>query len=102
MLPYYDLEGKVVVVIDVFRASSTICVALANGVKEIIPVRDIEEARGYRDKGFLVAAERHGEMVDGFILGNSPLSFVGAQFSGQSVVLTTSNCTQAIHDVKEA
>jgi len=102
MLPYYDLEGKVVVVIDVFRASSTICVALANGVKEIIPVRDIEEARGYRDKGFLVAAERHGEMVDGFILGNSPLSFVGEQFSGQSVVLTTSNCTQAIHDVKEA
>ena len=102
MLPYYELEGKAVVVIDVFRASSTICVALANGVREIIPVKDIAEALAYKDKGYRVAAERHGAMVDGFELGNSPLSFVGEQFTGESIVLTTSNCTQAIHEVKDA
>ncbi|MGZ5304366.1 MAG: 2-phosphosulfolactate phosphatase, partial [Bacteroidia bacterium] len=45
MLPFYKSEGKTVVVIDIFRASSAICIALAYGIKEIIPVKTLDEAR---------------------------------------------------------
>ncbi|MFM7901794.1 MAG: 2-phosphosulfolactate phosphatase, partial [Bacteroidota bacterium] len=76
MLPMYDYRGAVVVVIDVLRATSSMCVAFEHGVRSIVPVSTLEESLAYRAKGFLVGAERKGERVDGFDLGNSPFSFM--------------------------
>jgi 2-phosphosulfolactate phosphatase len=90
-----------VVVIDVFRASSAICTALHQGIHEIIPVRDIEDAIEYKAKGFITAAERKGEVVEGFDFGNSPFAFMEPSLKGKSIVLTTSNCTAAIHEIKK-
>lgn len=101
MLPYYDTEGKIVVVIDVFRATSAISTALEYGIKEIIPVRDIHEALDYKNKGFIAAAERKGAVVEGFDFGNSPYAFMDEALRNKSVVLTTSNCTAAILEVRD-
>ncbi|MCX6352330.1 MAG: 2-phosphosulfolactate phosphatase [Bacteroidetes bacterium] len=99
LLPHYNLTDKTVVVIDVFRASSAICTAIAHGVKEIIPVQTLEEAYEYKQNGYVVAAERNGEVVSGFDFGNSPYSFMSEDLKGKSIVLTTSNFTKAIHQV---
>lgn len=88
--------------IDVFRATSAIITAMQYGVKEIIPVRDIEDALDYKHRGFITAAERKGEIVDGFDFGNSPFAFMSENLRGKSVVLTTSNCTNAMLQVRHA
>ncbi|RYD79414.1 MAG: 2-phosphosulfolactate phosphatase [Sphingobacteriales bacterium] len=102
LLPFYKTEGKTVVIIDIFRASSAICTALGYGIKEIIPVQTLDEAKTYKDKGFITAAERDGAVAEGFDFGNSPYAFMEENLRGKSVVLTTTNCTIAIHEVKNA
>lgn len=99
---YYKGRFEIVVVIDVLRATSAICSAFENGVKSVIPVATIEEARDYQKKGFLVGAERKGEIVEGFDFGNSPYSYMREELTGQEVVLSTTNGTKAIHIAKEA
>jgi 2-phosphosulfolactate phosphatase len=59
-------------------------------------VATLDESMAYREKGFLVGAERKGEKVDGFDLGNSPFSFIGDRVKGRDIALTTTNGTQAI------
>jgi 2-phosphosulfolactate phosphatase len=67
---YRQAEG-ITVVVDVFRATSAICTALQHGVKEIIPVASIHDAKRYsEDDEVIIAAERGGEVVDGFEYGN--------------------------------
>jgi 2-phosphosulfolactate phosphatase len=95
-LSLFDLKGKVVVIIDVLRATSTINTALANGVKEVIPVSTIEEGLEYKAKGYIVGAERDGKKHEGFSYGNSPYEYMTEEVKGQSVVLTTSNGTKAL------
>lgn len=90
------------VVIDVFRATSAVITALQYGVKEIIPVKDIEDALEYKANGYITAAERKGEIVEGFDFGNSPFAFMKQELIGKTVVLTTSNCTMAMLQVKHA
>lgn len=68
----------------------------------IIPVVELEEAWEYKQQGFTVAAERKGEVVGGFDFGNSPYAFMSEDLAGGTVVLTTSNCTRAIHHAKNA
>jgi 2-phosphosulfolactate phosphatase len=102
LLANFRLEDKVVVVIDIFRASSAICTALAHGVKEIIPIDNLEQAHRLKDSGYIVAAERKGEVVNGFDFGNSPYSFMDEKIRNKSVVLTTTNCTNAILKAKSA
>jgi 2-phosphosulfolactate phosphatase len=99
---YYKDRFEIVVVIDVLRATSAICSAFQNGVKSVIPVATIEEARDYQKKGFLVGAERKGEIVDGFDFGNSPYSYMLPELKGKDVVLSTTNGTKAIHIAKDA
>lgn len=99
---YYKDEYDIVVVIDVLRATSAICAAFAHGVKSIIPVSTIEEAREYQQKGFLVGAERKGQIVEGFDFGNSPFSYMKDELKGQDVVLSTTNGTKALDLAKDA
>ncbi|HAY56935.1 MAG TPA: 2-phosphosulfolactate phosphatase, partial [Flavobacteriales bacterium] len=93
----YQEEFDLVVVLDVLRATSAICTAIEHGVKEIIPVATLDEARAYQAEGYLVAAERGGQIVEGFDLGNSPFSYMDPALKGQTVVLTTTNGTKAIN-----
>lgn len=99
---YFKDEYEIVVVIDVLRATSAICAAFDNGVKSIIPVATVEEALEYQAKGYLVGAERKGQIVEGFDFGNSPFSFMKEELRGQEVVLTTTNGTKALDIAKDA
>ncbi|MCB9334583.1 MAG: 2-phosphosulfolactate phosphatase [Flavobacteriales bacterium] len=99
---YFQDKNCVVVVIDVFRATSAICSAIDNGVKSILPVATVEEATIYKEKGFIVGAERQAEVVEGFDFGNSPITFKSGKYKGEEIVLTTTNGTKAIDLAKEA
>jgi 2-phosphosulfolactate phosphatase len=86
----------IVVVTDILRASSAICTAFMNGANQIIPVGTIDEAKKYKDLGYLVAAERDGIKIDFADFGNSPFNFTRERISGKNVVYSTTNGTQAI------
>ena len=102
LFPLYKEEFDIIVVIDVLRATSAICAAFNNGVKELIPVSTIDEAREYKEKGFLVGAERKGKIVEGFDFGNSPFSYMREDLKGETVVLSTTNGTKSINIAKDA
>jgi len=102
LIHLHDLSNAIVVVIDVLRATSSMCVAFTQGVNSIIPVAKIEESIAYREKGFLIGAERDGEMLDGFDIGNSPFSYMDEKVKGRDIALTTTNGTQAIAAAKGA
>ena len=68
----------------------------------MIPVSTIEEAREYQAKGYLVGAERQGQIVEGFDFGNSPFSYMLPELKGQTVVLSTTNGTKSINIAKES
>jgi len=94
--PLFYKEEAIVVVIDVLRATSAICTAFHYGVEKIIPVATVEEALSFKAKGFLAAAERNAEIVEGFDFGNSPFSYMDEKIKGQTIALTTTNGTQAL------
>lgn len=102
LYPLHFDDADIVVVIDVLRATTAMCAGIANGVEKIIPVATIEEAIEYRQQGYIVAAERKGQVVEGFDLGNSPYSWLDPDLRGKTVVLTTTNGTQAIHTARRA
>jgi 2-phosphosulfolactate phosphatase len=102
LFPLYKEEFDIIVVIDVLRATSAICAAFQNGVKELIPVSTVEEASKYKEQGYLVGAERGGKIVEGFDFGNSPFSFMKPELKDQTVVLSTTNGTRSIHIAKDA
>jgi 2-phosphosulfolactate phosphatase len=102
LFPLYKEEFDIIVVIDVLRATSAICAAFKNGVKELIPVSTIEEAKEYQKKGFLVGAERKGQIVEGFDFGNSPYSYMIDAVKDQTVVLSTTNGTKSINIAKDS
>ena len=91
----------IVVIIDVLRASTSICTAINNGVKKIIPVAGIEEAKKYKADGFIVAAERNGIKLDFADFGNSPFNFSADIVAGKEIAYSTTNGTQAIKMVKD-
>ena len=99
LLPLYKVEDYIVVIIDIFRATSSICYGIENGADAIIPVSEVEECAAYREKGlnYLLAAERNGEVVAGFDFGNSPFAYTAEKVAGKTVVLTTTNGTHALH-----
>lgn len=96
LLNLYDTTGKTVVVTDVLRATSTMVAALANGVEEIVPVSSVLECLGYRERGYVVCAERDGAMMEGFDMGNSPLGMLQMDLKGKKLAITTTNGTEAI------
>jgi 2-phosphosulfolactate phosphatase len=101
-LSLFDLIGKIVVIIDVFRATSTINSAIDNGVKEVIPVSTLEEGLEYKAKGYIAGAERNGKKYDGFDYGNSPFEYMTEEVKNKSIVLTTSNGTRALKMSQDA
>lgn len=96
----YDTEDSIVVVNDIFRATSAMCTAFEHGAKSMIPVDTIEKARALQAKGYLAGAERDAVKVDGFDFGNSPYDYMGDNIKGKTLVLTTTNGTRAIEMAK--
>ena len=98
-----DLRGKVVVVIDMLRATSVIVTALNNKAKEVFPILTVEEA--FSKKNELVAegispllgGERKAVRIERFDFSNSPLEYTAEKVEGKSIILSTTNGTRAIN-----
>ena len=88
--------GSIVVIVDILRATSAICTAFEHGASSIIPVADIPEARYYKERGYLVAAERDGFVLDFADFGNSPFNFTRDRVAGKTIVYSTTNGTGII------
>lgn len=96
LFPFYENREAIVVVTDILRASSAIVTAFMNGVERIIPVGTLEEAKAYKEKGYMVAAERDGIVRDFADFGNSPYNFTPERVGGKQIVYSTTNGTNAI------
>ena len=95
-----SFEGKIVVVIDVLRATSTMITALMHGAKQIIPVVEIEEAvalkQSFPPSEVLLCGERSAGIIPGFDLGNSPFEYAREKVQGKTLIMSTTNGTKAI------
>jgi 2-phosphosulfolactate phosphatase len=101
-----DVAGRVVAVIDVLRASSTMAVALANGAKAIVPLESSDEvvtrAKSFERREVRLAGERKMHAVPGFDFGNSPREFTREAVEGRIILMTTTNGTGALTAVQGA
>jgi len=98
LLHLYDLSNSIVVIIDVFRATSTIAAALKNGAKCVIPVDTVPKAIEIsKNIGGIAAGERDGRVAEGLEHGNSPLEYGPDFIAGKTLVLTTTNGTRLLH-----
>lgn len=95
-----DIAGRVVAVIDVLRASSTIAAALHNGARTVVPLESSDEAisrsKALERSEVVLAGERKMLPIPGFHLGNSPREFTKQAVEGKTVLLTTTNGTPAL------
>lgn len=94
-------DTHICVVNDILRATTSICTAISNGAKAIIPVRTIEQAKEYKDKGYLVAGERIEKTFPFADWGNSALEFTKERVCGNEIVHSTTNGTVAISIARE-
>ena len=98
--------GRVVVVIDVLRASTTIACALNNGARNVVPLGSADEvitrAKQFERSKVLMAGEQKMLAISGFDAGNSPLEFTREAVEGKTVLLTTTNGTQALLAIQGA
>ncbi|MFP4620645.1 MAG: 2-phosphosulfolactate phosphatase [Bacteroidales bacterium] len=100
LFKYYENPGANVVIVDILRATSAICTAFQNSVSQIIPVPTREEAKAYKQKGYMVAAERDGRVLDFADFGNSPFNFTFERVGGKKVAYSTTNGTKAIYQAR--
>jgi 2-phosphosulfolactate phosphatase len=102
-----ELAGSMVVVIDVLRATTTICQALASGARDVVPFLEVADALAAAAQAddrsrVVLAGERGGRPIDGFDLGNSPAEYTPDAVRGKRVLLTTTNGTRALHHARYA
>ena len=96
--PVEEVSAPLGIVIDVLRATSTICQALASGFERVICVGEIDDARALAGPGVALAGERGNVRIGGFDFGNSPREFPGSDLStgATTLVLTTTNGTRLL------
>jgi 2-phosphosulfolactate phosphatase len=98
LLDLYDVTNSIVVIIDVFRATSTIATALYNGAEKVIPVEGVEDCIALGKKlRAVTAGERDGKIIEGLQHGNSPAEYFRSFIEGKILVLTTTNGTRLLH-----
>lgn len=98
LLHLYDVNSSIVVIIDVFRATSTIATVLYNGASFVIPVETVEECIQIGEQtGGITAGERDGQVAEGLKYGNSPFEYPPDFIKGNTLVLTTTNGTRLLH-----
>ncbi|MEE4198196.1 MAG: 2-phosphosulfolactate phosphatase [Bacteroidales bacterium] len=96
LLEKYEIKNKIVVVVDILRATTIITTMFKNGLHRLIPVENLDQAKVYKKKGFLVAAEREGLKVDFADFNNSPYSFPLEKIQGKTIVYSSTNGTNTI------
>jgi len=101
-----ELTGKLVVVIDVLRASSTIVTALANGCNGFIPIFSPDQAKKkaqqFEKERLLLGGEREGIKIEGFDLGNSPREYKREAVKDKTIIFSTTNGVKTLEMVKNA
>ena len=104
LLHLYNPAGTITVIIDVFRATSTIAAALDHGAVQVLPVADIADciSIGKRMPNSITAGERDGKIAPGLQYGNSPQEYSREFIAGKTLVLTTTNGTRLLHMVRGA
>ena len=95
-----ELADHVVVMVDLLRASTTICQALKSGAKCVVPCVEVDQtlakAERYERSHIVLGGERGGERIPGFDLGNSPADYTADQVFNRTVLFTTTNGTKAL------
>ncbi len=101
-----DTQGRVVAVIDVLRASTSIAVALNSGAKSVIPAETVDDvitlSKQFERSEVLLAGERRMVAIPGFDVGNSPLEFTPKAVEGCTVLISTTNGTRALLGIQGA
>jgi 2-phosphosulfolactate phosphatase len=95
--PGEQAPAPVGIVVDVLRATSTICQALASGYERILCCAEIDEARALAqtEGPAKLAGERRLEHIEGFDFGNSPSELEGRP-AAKTLILTTTNGTRLL------
>ena len=95
-----EVQGRTVFVIDILRATTSMCAALNNGARAILPVASTEEAlklaQTLASDDVRLAGEKNCVRIEGFHLGNSPLEMTEAAVRGRTLVVNTTNGTRAL------
>ena len=99
---FYAQKKAIVIIVDIFRATTSICAAFNNGARSIRTVATVEEAIHYKEKGHLVAAERNVKKCDFADFGNSPFDFTHEKVADKEIIFTTTNGTRAIEMALDA
>lgn len=90
-----DVQGRVVVVIDVFRAATTVATALSNGARAVIPCETLDEvarlAATIGDRTARLGGERNMRAADGFHFGNSPGEYSAEAVAGRTILFSSTN-----------
>lgn len=102
LIHLYDVNDKVVVVVDILRATSCMVTAFAHGVESIAPIADADECEQMKLKGYVISGERNGQKIPGFDKGNSPFEYMDENIKGLKIAFTTTNGTLAIEKSKGA
>lgn len=101
-----NIEESIAVVIDTLRATSVMVTALGNGAKMVVPFREIEDARKFKEENkeldVLLGGERKGLKIEGFDLSNSPLDYTRDAIAGRNIVMSTSNGTKTLQMTERA
>ncbi|MBI3078452.1 MAG: 2-phosphosulfolactate phosphatase [Deltaproteobacteria bacterium] len=100
------LIGRLVIVMDILRATTTIVTALMRGARAVIPVVEVEEGRAVAARlppgTVLLGGERGSLRIDGYDLGNSPREYTAEMVRGRTIVLTTTNGTRMLRTLAGA
>lgn len=96
LFDYYKDDDATVIIVDILRATSSICTAFMHGANKIIPVSSDDMAREYKRRGYMVAAEQDGTKLDFADFGNSPQNFSGHLVKDKEIVYSTTNGTKII------
>jgi len=101
-----DTAGRLVVIVDVLRASTTVATALGNGAKTVMPVEGADEvisrSKEFHRSQIILAGEQKMLPITGFDLGNSPQAFTKKAVEGKTILITTTNGTRALLGVQGA
>jgi len=101
-----DTAGRLVAIVDVLRASTTVATALGNGARTVMPVEGADEviirSKEFHRSQIILAGEQKMLPINGFDLGNSPQSFTAEVVEGKTILFSPTNGTRALLGVQGA
>jgi len=101
-----DTVGRLVIIVDVLRASTTVATALGNGARTVLPLEGADEvivrSKEFARSQIILAGEQKMQPIAGFDLGNSPQDFTKEAVEGKTILITTTNGTRALLGVQGA